>query len=344
MQPNPSLSNAGTLRASNGGTLSLTGGGTLTNTGTIRAEGGASATLIAVTLTNLSGNTLTAGSYQAAGTGSTIMLANNADVTMLNAAVTLDGGGTITDQLGQDAFRNLSAVGSGGSFTLLNGHNQTLVGPLSNAGTVQVSNTTTLTATAGYTQTGGLTQLTDSGSTLTAATASFSGGMLKGNGTINAAVTVSGGTIKPGNSPGTLAINGTLGLGSGATFLAEIGGATQGTQYGYLNVSGAATLGGTLQLTLINGFVPTNLQTFTILSNSTPLTGTFGNAANGSRLTTTDGGGSFVVNYGAGSSFASTAVVLSNFTPVPEPTAVLLTAAFATGGWAALRRRPSFRF
>lgn len=290
-------------------------------------------------MTNLSGNTLNSGSYQAVGTGSVFKIATNANITVLNAAVTLDRGAAITDQNGLDAFRSLSLVGNGGSFAILNGHNQTLAGSLSNAGAIQVSNATTLTATAGYTQIGGLTQLTDAGSTLTAATVAISGGTLKGNGIVNANVTFNGGTLSPGNSAGAMTINGTLGLASGSIFLAEIGGTTQDIQYDFLSNNGATTLGGSLEVLLMGGFVPTNLQSFTILSDTGPLSGAFADVANGGTLTTGDGLGSFTVNYGPGSNLGSNLVVLSNFTPVPEPGTMLLTASVAAGAWPFRRRR-----
>jgi hypothetical protein len=122
-----------------------------------------------------------------------------------------------------------------------------------------------------------------------------------------------------------------LSLGSGATFQAEIGGPFQGSQYDFLNDTGAATFGGALQLILIGGYSPTNADTFTILTDSGPLAGAFANIANGGTLLTTDGLGLFTVNYGPGSSFGSNNVVLSNFVPVPEPGSLALLAVAAVG-------------
>jgi hypothetical protein len=79
--------------------------------------------------------------------------------------------------------------------------------------------------------------------------------------------------------------------------------------------------------------------TFTIITAANGLTGAFANVANGARVFTSDGIGSFQVNYGAGSSFAANSVVLSNFVAVPEPsTWVLMSAGTALTllGW---RRR-----
>ena len=68
-------------------------------------------------------------------------------------------------------------------------------------------------------------------------------------------------------------------------------------------------MAGTLKLGLTNDAVSQlrSTDTLTILSSTGTLTGTFSNAANGARLTTSDGYGSFVVNYTAH------AVTLGNF-------------------------------
>jgi hypothetical protein len=81
-------------------------------------------------------------------------------------------------------------------------------------------------------------------------------------------------------------------------------------------VSGATTLAGDLDLSLINGFLSsvTHDDTFTILSSEAALQGAFANVASGGVLTTTDGQASFVVSYSDGHD-----VVLSDFEAVPEP-------------------------
>ena len=71
---------------------------------------------------------------------------------------------------------------------------------------------------------------------------------------------------------------------------------------------------GELDLTLTGGFIPNSSQTF-VIANANNLLGDFDNADNGQRLTTSDGLGSFLVNYGAGSLFNPNQVVLSAFQP-----------------------------
>jgi hypothetical protein len=105
----------------------------------------------------------------------------------------------------------------------------------------------------------------------------------------------------------------------GKTKLAiDIAGPTTNTQYDVVGSEGFASLNGLLQLTLI-GFTPTGAQTFTILNTVGGIGGAFSNVANGQRLTTTDGGGSFLVNYGTGSAFDPTSIVLSSFIAVALP-------------------------
>jgi hypothetical protein len=46
----------------------------------------------------------------------------------------------------------------------------------------------------------------------------------------------------------------------------ELGGLTQGTQYDWINVQGAANLAGTLNVTSYNGYVPTTGSEYTFLN------------------------------------------------------------------------------
>ena len=121
------------------------------------------------------------------------------------------------------------------------------------------------------------------------------------------------GILAPGHSAGSTNILGQYTQQSAGALEIEIGGIIQRTQYDVVNVTGNVLLGGRLDLKLINGFVPTPSQTFVILNTSTSISGAFNNAANGQRLTTADGGGSFLVNYGFDSAFDPTLVVLSSF-------------------------------
>ena len=85
-----------------------------------------------------------------------------------------------------------------------------------------------------------------------------------------------------------------------------------GIGYDHLRVMGDATLGGTLELTLFDGFVPSPSSVFNIVASET-LFGEFANASPGERVVTTDGRGSFLVSYGSTSPFNANSVFLSNY-------------------------------
>ena len=82
-------------------------------------------------------------------------------------------------------------------------------------------------------------------------------GVIKGDGTIISDVIVSGGTVAPGLSPGTLNIDGDYTQSIDSELLIEIAGTNPG-EFDVLNVLGAATFesGSTIKLDFTNGFAP----------------------------------------------------------------------------------------
>ena len=73
-----------------------------------------------------------------------------------------------------------------------------------------------------------------------------------------------GGTLAPGSSPGLTTVEGNYTQSAGILDI-ELGGRARGTQYDALNVMGSLTLGGTLNVSLWNGFNPALSDTFNIL-------------------------------------------------------------------------------
>ena len=69
------------------------------------------------------------------------------------------------------------------------------------------------------------------------------GATLSGTGTTVAVTVYAGGTLAPGDSPGILATDGVT-LDTGATFSAEVNGATAGTDYDQVVSSGVRCAGG----------------------------------------------------------------------------------------------------
>ena len=101
------------------------------------------------------------------------------------------------------------------------------------------------------------------------------GGTLGGNGTLPS-TTINGGTLSPGNSIGTITINGNLVLGAGAIYRVEV----SPTAADRTNVTGTATLAGTVQLRLRPG------GTYTSNSYTDPLAPRAGAPARSTAATT----------------------------------------------------------
>lgn len=124
----------------------------------------------------------------------------------------------------------------------------------------------------------------------------FVGGKLH-VGTVFGDLSNQGGTLAPGNSAGRTDILGAYTQSNDASLEIEIGGTTQGSTYDFVDIySGTAALAGNLLLSLIDGFQPGPSDVFEILRTA-GISGAFDNAADGARLATVDGLGSFVVDY-----------------------------------------------
>jgi T5SS/PEP-CTERM-associated repeat protein len=122
-----------------------------------------------------------------------------------------------------------------------------------------------------------------------------------------------GGVLAPGRELGETFIDGSLRSFAGATTEIQIGGTTPGVNYDLVRVAGSITItNGTLEVSMLNGFVPSPTDAFTVMSSlSGVFAGSFSNIVSGQRLATSDGVGSFLVSYGPG----SPQVLLSNFLP-----------------------------
>ncbi len=95
-----------------------------------------------------------------------------------------------------------------------------------------------------------------------------SGETFSGTGTIESNVT-NAGTVSPGNSAGGITVQGDYTQESTGVLEIQLGGTTAGTGYDQLTVTGTVTMGGTLNVSLINNFVPQVGDSFTILPYST---------------------------------------------------------------------------
>ncbi len=249
------FSNIGTFTDQGTGTaqftsVSFTNSGTLNvNAGELSLEGGFS---------NLSGTTLTGGSYDLKG----ILQITGANIQTNAAILTLDGpSAAIVDQSGNNGLANFNTNANTGFLTLLDGSQLTTSGTLTNQGSITVDATgvsTSLNIGGTYTQASGTTTLVAGGTLAASPTVTLQGGTLFGTGTISGNLS-NGAIVEPGTSvaPGEITITGTYTQTSSGTLNEKVGGNTgPGTNYDHLAIDGAATLGGTLNATLINGFVP----------------------------------------------------------------------------------------
>ena len=224
------LTNLGSLSISGGGTHNLSG--LLNNAGTIVSSEGATVYFNNATINNLQGATyeLQSGNIRKSNTsGSTATINNSGTFLKTGDSAVL----VIAD------FNNLN----GGVVSIQEG---------------------TIRFSQDYTQTGGTTVL--NGGTLNSGnTIDIKDGILTGFGNVNADV-LNSGTLRPGISIGTLAINGNYTQTSTGVLNIEISGITPITQFDLLDVQGATELDGILDVGLIDGFVPTTDDSFDILT------------------------------------------------------------------------------
>jgi len=193
--------------------------------------------------------------------------------TILNANRQLTVAGTL--QIGQSGAGVVEVAEDG---TLSTGNlnvggaasgqlNVTGNGMVNVTGTTTIAVNGTLLLSAG-TWTTGILNNTAGGSV------TFTGGTMH-VGTFNGDLVNDGGTLAPGNSPGSTTVNGDYTHTSGGTLEIEIGGLVEKVDYDQLIVEGLAALsGGTLDLLLLDGFEPMPGQVFDILLANT-ITGMF---------------------------------------------------------------------
>jgi len=162
-----------------------------------------------------------------------------------------------------DTITYRSASGTTSIKSLMSAEALMVSGGTLNLGTVlaDVSSVSHLTLAGGTLGAGGTLNL--------GTTSILAGGVLTGTGKIVGNVDNLAGTVAPGASPGTLTIDGNYTQGPGATLAIEIGGIVAGSQHDALAVSGNATLGGALDVALVNGFVPASGSSFTIIQAGT---------------------------------------------------------------------------
>jgi fibronectin-binding autotransporter adhesin len=238
----------------------------------------------------VSSGTLHIGNATALGSGTSAVVVNGGALEIagatLNRPLTLNNGTTLRGT-GTSGSNGIVTVATGAAitlatgattsdtFTLGNSTNHLTGGGSGSTITVSGSGKVILTQSSNYAGnwTIGSGTLAVNGS-IAGAVAVNSGATLSGVGSVGGLVTVaSGGILSPGNSAGTITV-GSLTLNSGAQTNVELGGTTRGSQYDAILSSGNVNLGGTLHVSLINGFAPLAGNSFDILDWGS-LSGTF---------------------------------------------------------------------
>ena len=144
----------------------------------------------------------------------------------------------------------------------------------------------------------------------------FEGGKLS-FGLYTGDLTNNAGAVSPGiDEARGSTIVGDYNQGPGGVLELEVGGLLPASGHDLLNVTGAALVDGVLSLRVIDGFTPTTDDEFLVF-NATMLAGFFDNVTTGLRIQTSDGRGSFMVNYGVGSAFDPSQIWLSDFIANP---------------------------
>lgn len=164
------------------------------------------------------------------------------------------------------------------------------------------------------------------------------GGTLTGSSGFVGPITAVTGKIVPGVIAGTLD-TGDLLFGPNADLQMEIGGYVAGIDHDQLRVTGSLTIGGELQPSLINGFLPFQNDTFFIMLNDgvDPVVGAFAGLSEGAGITFGDF--PFTITYLANGDFGAVGNDIA-LIAVPEPGSALLLLA---GLGVLSRRRRSTR-
>jgi hypothetical protein len=287
--------NQGTIEASNGGKVQFYPDVSFDNPGTLTAAA-KSTIFINNNFVNLSNGTLTGGTYNVTGT-----LEIPGNITTNDAKIVLTGKASQILNPNSNALAGFVTNASKGSFELKGSQSFTSVGTFTNQGAISIGKGSIFTVGSGgtYLQSEGRTTVngklalstteerideSDSESDPAAADIRIAKGSLLGNGGTIAAHVSSSGTVIPAASlttTGKLGITGAYTQTAAGALDANIAGASSG-QFNLLTVGGAASLGGTLNIGLLNKFVPAVGDTFEILT-ARKVTGTFA-TVNGTKI------------------------------------------------------------
>lgn len=276
---------------------------------------GVSFSSVGVNTYNLNGGVLTTPKITAtAGAGTRAMnfaggtLVANGAIAAANLTSTFGTGGGTINTNGNSVTWDVATSGGGGL-------NKTGAGALILPSANTYGGTTTVSG-------GSLYVNNTSGSGTGAGPVQVTAGLLGGSGAISGATSILGSTLGPGASvgaAGTLSLGSSLSLSGTSTAFMDLASASS---FDHVNVAGALTYGGTLEVNVASGYVPTSGSTYDLF-DSTSTSGAFSSI--------------LVDNSSLTASFNPATGVLT-LSSVPEPTSIGL-AMLGGLGLASKRRR-----
>lgn len=250
----------------NTGTLNVTGGElfvsqtgttpTFTNNGTINISDAQVLTLSGGALTNFNSGTLAGGTYNIGGT----FRFPSAAITTNAANVVLTGPASqIVNESNANALVNFARNNAGASFSLQGSRNLTTNGGATeflNAGSLTIGTGSNFTVNDAkkFTQSAGTTTLNGILTTTNAIGVDIQSGILQGSGDVSGNLQ-NNGTLNPGGTPGTFDVLGNFVQTAAGVLNVEVVNPTT-PQVDLVNVTGSATLDGTLNLIRTNLALP----------------------------------------------------------------------------------------
>ena len=341
---NPSnITGSGTFEAKNGGVLSI--GGLLNgsnavvnvdanpNSAVLVNGGGLTGSFAASTGTGISfanngGNTISSatigadltfngaayaqvynantvsGTIHMAGTGNGIQLRDGNATLTIGPTGSMQGYGAVFETFGGSHLVNNGTIAANVAGTTLTLNNSFIA----NSSTIAVQAQSTLQVGGSLSQSAGHTTI--DGTLGLAQLFVMNGGVLSGAGTVTGSVSNAAGQTAPGDSPGLLTISGNYSQLSAGQLDIELGDATPDVGYDRLVVGNVATLDGSIDVDLVNGFVPFVGEQFDVLTRGSG-SGTF------SATLSDDPGLTYTVDYHPDR-------VTITITTVPEPSSSIL--------------------
>jgi autotransporter-associated beta strand protein len=294
------LGNTNNALSLNGGTLATTATLTTTRATTLEAGGGTLAVSTGTTLTH-QGVIDGTGSLSKTGTGTLILSGTNSFSGALNIAegnITTASSGALGNSSGANissgaslslgANTSLASLSGAGGVSIANGNtlsvggtstSSTFDGSLSGGGALSKTGSGQLILSGVNTYSGATTVsaglLSVNGSIANSAVTVNSGATLGGTGTVGSTSIAAGGVLAPGNSIGTLTVNGSLNLAAGSIYRVEVDAAGNNDRINVTGAPGTATLnGGTVDVQASAGTYAAN-TTYTILNATGGRTGAF---------------------------------------------------------------------